>query len=97
MLYRLLKEIERDFGLKQLITKATRITANTLTLIDFILTDISSTKVLDICISDYLPIYYVKKKVRENNKKEDWVLFKNHQNLVNGLIFKAKNNDAWSN
>ena len=71
--FKLLKEIERDFGLKQLIDKPTRITSTTSTTIDLILTDsnyISSSGVLDICISDHLPIYCLKKKAREHNPKK---------------------------
>ena len=71
--FKLLKEIERDFGLKQLITKPTRITPTSSTPIDLILTDsnnIMSSGVLDICISDHLPIFYIRKKTREHNPKK---------------------------
>ena len=71
--FRLLKEIERDFGLKQLINQATRITRNSSTLIDIMLTDcnqVSNSGILDIYISDHLPIYYVRKKGRERNPKK---------------------------
>ena len=71
--FKLFKEIERDFGLRQLITNPTRITTKSSTLIDIILTDcdcVSASGVLDICISDHLPVYYVKKKPREHNPKK---------------------------
>ena len=69
----MLKEIERDFGLKQLITNPTRITQNTSTLIDIKLSNcdhVVASGELDISISDHLPIFYVKKKMRENNPKK---------------------------
>ena len=71
--FRLLKEIERDFGLKQLITSPTRVTSKSSTLIDLLLTDcnhVVESGVLDISISDHLPIYYIKKKSRECNPKK---------------------------
>ena len=71
--FKLLKEIERDFGLKQLINDPTRVTPKSSTLIDLILTDcvhVIAAGVLDISISDHLPIYYVKKKPRECNPKK---------------------------
>ena len=63
--FKLLKEIERDFGVKQIIDKDTRITARSFTLIDLILTDcqnIQESCVLNICISDHCAFYMVKKK-----------------------------------
>ena len=71
--FKLLKEIERDFGLRQLIEKQTRITLTLSTIIDLILTDcphVSKSGTLDIYISDHLPIYYVRKKARECNPKK---------------------------
>ena len=71
--FKLLKEIERDFGLRQLIKDPSRITVRSSTLIDLMLTDcmhVSTSVVFDICISDHLPIYYVRKKPRERNPKK---------------------------
>ena len=65
--YKLLKEVERDFGLKQIIDKDTRIAARSSTLIDIILTDcrhVFGSGVLDMCISDHQAVYMVKKKTR---------------------------------
>ena len=65
--YKLIKEIEQDFGLKQLINEDTRITSRSSTLIDLILTDcqyIEDSGVLNICISDHCAVYMVKKKPR---------------------------------
>ena len=65
--YQLVKELERDFGFKQIIDKDTRITARSSTLIDLILTDcqyIVESGVLDVCMSDHHAIYMVKKKPR---------------------------------
>ena len=65
--YKLLKEIERDFGLKQLIDQDTRITARSSTLIDLILTDcqfVLESGVLDVSISDHCAVYMIKKKPR---------------------------------
>ena len=55
-----------------MIKDSTRITSNSSTLIDLILTDctcVSVSGVRDISICDHLPVYYVKKKARENNPK----------------------------
>ena len=71
--FKLLKEIERDFGLKQLINNPTRVTSTSSTIIDLILTDcdqISSSGVLEVYISDHLPIFYVRKKTRGHNPKK---------------------------
>ena len=71
--FKLLKEIECDFGLKQLIETGTRITSQSATVIDLILTDcvhVSDSGVLNIYISDHLPVYYVRKKSRERNTKK---------------------------
>ena len=65
--FKLIKELERDFGLRQLIGQDTRITARSSTLIDLILTDcenVFDSGVLNICISDHCAIYMVKKKTR---------------------------------
>ena len=86
--FKMLKEIERDFGLKQLITEPTRVTQNSSTLIDLMLTDcdqVSTSGVLDINISDHLPIFYVRKKSREKTPKK----------IVYGRSYKNYNVDVY--
>ena len=63
--YSLIKDFERDFQLKQLIDKPTRITPRHSSTIDLIFSNmeyISDSGVLDIKISDHLPIFIYKKK-----------------------------------
>ena len=70
--FELLKKIERDFGLKQLIHTDTGITARSSTLIHIILTDcecIKASGVLELCISDHYAVYMVKKKPRLKHQK----------------------------
>ena len=71
--FKILKDIEREFGLKQLINEPTRITSRSATLIDLILTDsvhIVHSGVMNVSISDHQPVYYIKKKQREHNPKK---------------------------
>ena len=66
-----LKEFCRDFNFTQIIKEPTRITHNTRTLIDIIITNMNFVKscgVLDYVISDHLPIYVIRKQDR--NHKE---------------------------
>ena len=88
--FKMLKEIERDFGLKQLIVDPTRVTQYSTTLIDLMLTDcdhVSSSGVLDLSISDHLPIFYVRKKTREHNPKK----------IIHGRSYKKYNVENYQN
>ena len=63
--YKLIKDFERDYQLKQLIDCPTRITPRHSSIIDMIFTDmeyIKSSGVLNYTISDHLPVYVCKKK-----------------------------------
>ena len=63
--YKKLKDFEREYQLKQLISTPTRITPRKSSIIDTIFTDmeyINSSGTLDITISDHLPVFVVKKK-----------------------------------
>ena len=80
----------QDFGLKQLITESTRISSSSSTLIDIMLTDcdhLYAGGVLNIKMSDHLPIYYVKKKSREHNPKES----------INGRSYKQYVKESFQN
>lgn len=60
-----LKAIEREFSLNQLITKATRTTSTTSSLLDHVYTNserISGSGVVETYISDHLPVYVLIKK-----------------------------------
>ena len=60
-----LKDFEREYQLKQLITTPTRITPRNASLIDMIFTDmenIDAYGTLDVAISDHLPVFVSKKK-----------------------------------
>ena len=64
--YKKVKDFEREYQLKQLISTPTRITPRNSSIIDMIFSDmeyISSSGTLDIAISDHLPISVEKKKV----------------------------------
>ena len=68
--YKQLKDFEKSYGLRQLITKCTRVTKSTKTLIDLIFTNIehvSKSGTLDKAISDHQPVHVVKKKPREKH------------------------------
>ena len=65
--FKALKEFERNFNLKQIINSPTRIVKNSKSYLDLIFTNmdhISSSGVLDIAISDHLPVFLIKKKQR---------------------------------
>ena len=66
-----IKELCRDFNLVQLINAPTRITSTTRTLVDMIITNMNFIKesgVYDYVISDHLPIYVIRKKVRTHKE-----------------------------
>ena len=65
--FKQLKEFERNFNLKQLINTTTRIGIKTKSCLDLIFTNmdhIISSGVLDIAISDHLPVFLIKKKAK---------------------------------
>ena len=69
--YKQLKDFEKSYGLRQLITKCTRITKKSKTLIDLIFTNIehvSESGTMNNAISDHQPIYLIKKKPREKHE-----------------------------
>lgn len=69
-----LQQFADSFGLAQLITVPTRITHTTHTLIDHIYSDMSHISVsgtLNLNISDHLPIFLIKKKVRNEIKYKE--------------------------
>ena len=66
-----LKEFCKDFNLTQYIKEPTRITSKSRTILDVIMTNMNFVKesgVLDIIISDHLPVYIIKKKPRLTHK-----------------------------
>ena len=69
--YKQLKDMEKSFGLRQLITKCTRTTKNSNTLIDLKFTNIehvSKSGIIDKAVSDHQPVYMIRKKPREKHK-----------------------------
>ena len=63
--FKTLKEFERNFNLKQIITSPTRVVKNSKMYLDLIFTNMDhviSSGVLDIAISDHLPVFLIKKK-----------------------------------
>ena len=69
--YRQLKDFEKTYGLRQLITDCTRITKKSNSLIDLIFTNIehvSESGTMSYAISDHQPVYMIKKKPREKSE-----------------------------
>ena len=69
--FELLKEFERVYNFTQLISDYTRVTSKSKSTIDLIWTDMShinSSGILDIHVSDHMPVYMVKKKQREEKE-----------------------------
>ena len=69
---KLLKDLGKSFNLKQTVIKPTRITSTSKSIIDLIFTniiDISDTGVLNCIISDHLPTYIIRKKMRQKYTK----------------------------
>lgn len=67
-----LRVLEREFGLKQLVSEPTRITSKTSTLLDHIYTNsdrITGSGVLESFISDHCPVYTLIKKKRVIHEK----------------------------
>ena len=65
--FKLIKYMEREFNLNQIIKTSTRVTQNTSNCIDLIFTNMEYIKeygTLDMSISDHLPTYLVKKKAK---------------------------------
>ena len=75
--FNVLKEFERVYNLTQLIQDYTRITSKAKSTIDLIwtnMTHIADSGVLDIHLSDHMPIFVVKKKTwRKKNLSLSWV------------------------
>ena len=72
--YKQIKEFEREYQLKQLITNPTHITPGNSSVLDMIFTDIENiqrSRILDNALSDHLPVFVTKKKqkIRKNNTK----------------------------
>ena len=66
--------LENKYGLKQMVKTDTRITDSSSTCIDLIFTDISNimdSGVINYNISDHLPIYLIKKKIRNKIVKKN--------------------------
>ena len=64
---------ENSTGLNQIITEFTRITPTTCSVLDLIYTDsphITEASVININVSDHLPIFLIRKKNREKIKKK---------------------------
>lgn len=69
--YKAIKGLEHANGLKQLINKSTRITSKSDTVIDHFYINseiVNSSGVLDINVSDHLPIYAIRKKTKKDTK-----------------------------
>ena len=69
-----LVKLQNTLNLKQLINEQTRSTLISQSTIDLIFTDcthVSEQGTLNINFSDYLPVYYIKKKARNNNKETE--------------------------
>ena len=78
------KEFCSMYGLSQLIDCPTRITSNTSTLIDHILTNtqenISQSGVIDTAISDHSLIYFTRKIPKEEYKRHKEITFRSLKN-----------------
>ena len=106
--YKKVKDLEREYQLKQLISTPTRITPRNSSIIDMIFSDmeyISSSGTLDIAISDHLPIFVEKKKVNypKNVSFTKGRSYKNYEkemfqtlicNDMNWTVFWNPGNDA---
>ena len=96
--YKLLKELERKFQLKQYITKPTRVTNSVKSTIDLIfsnITMVNESGVLQHMIADHFPIYLVKKKPR-NDKAFTYSFGRSFKNYnVNDLQALITTNIKW--
>ena len=66
-----LKTLEKKLNMRQLITNYTRSSAGSDSLIDLVCTDsphIVASGTINLNFSDHLPIYYIRKKTRNNNR-----------------------------
>ena len=66
--------LQNTLNLKQLINERTRLTSVSQSTIDLIFTDcmyVSGQGTINTNFSDHLPVYYIKKKARNNNKKTE--------------------------
>ena len=82
------------FGLSQLIDCPTRLTSNTFSLIDHILTNsqvnISQLSITDTAISDHSLTYIVLEKSRKRNKEKTFRFLKNYlANVYKGKLEKV--------
>ena len=88
--FELLKNMERNFNFAQIIKSATRIVDGAKSLLDLIFTDmefIFRSGVLEVGISDHLPVFLVRKKERE----------KMEYSYINGRTYSTYNKDAFQN
>ena len=79
-----LKEFERVYNFVQLVHEYTRVTSKSRSTIDLIWTDMSNvcaSGIIDIHLSDHLPIYVVKKKEREQ-KEFKYIIGRSYKNYV---------------
>ena len=100
--FKLLKTLERDFNLTQLIQKPTRTNETSKSCIDLIFTNmehIISAGVLDVLISDHLPTFLIKKKqkqpVKTNNIKCRSYAMYEKQNFQDDIKTHPKWVDFW--
>ena len=96
--YKVVKEMERKYQLKQYIVDPTRVTNTVKSVIDLILTNmtmVSESGVMDSLIADHYPIYIVKKKLR-NDKRYTYAYGRSYKNY-NKEVFQnmISGNMAW--
>ena len=90
--------LENKYGLKQVIHGFTRITDNTSTCIDLLFTDMSNiikTGTINYNISDHLPIYLIKKKIRNKVSKID-VVGRPYLRYDKGVFDGTLKNQDWT-
>ena len=90
--------LENKYGLKQVIHGFTRITDNTSTCIDLLFTDMSNiikTGTINYNISDHLPIYLIKKKIRNKVSKID-VVGRSYLRYDKGVFDGTLKNQDWT-
>ena len=96
--FTLIKDFKRDYQLKQYISKPTRITTRTASIIDMIFSNmeyINDFGVLDNKISDHLPIFICKKKdkIKQSFSKTKGRTYKNYDRTVfENIIY---NDNRW--
>ena len=95
-----LKEIEEKFNIHQIIKTPTRVTTNTKSLIDLILTTVApnlihDSGVLKNPLSDHLPVYIIRKKKREHTTRKTIVVRDMSMYNVENLAYVLKDDIRW--